>query len=78
VVVSVLRSVARRRLVEKKNPSARAMVCCKVYRSAIALYDLYLSVIKSECVTKVLIISIIRTRIRLISGVYQQARYNID
>jgi hypothetical protein len=29
VVVSVLRSVARRRLAETENPSACATVCCK-------------------------------------------------
>jgi hypothetical protein len=51
VVVSVLRSVARRRLVETKNPGARATVCWKVCKSAIALYGLYVNVIKCECVT---------------------------
>jgi hypothetical protein len=36
-VVSVLRSVARRRLVESDNTSACAMVNCKLCKSAIAL-----------------------------------------
>jgi hypothetical protein len=65
VQVSVLRSVARRRLVETENPSACATVKCKVFKSAIALYGLYclyVSVIKRACVTKLLINSIIRTR----------------
>jgi hypothetical protein len=64
VLVSVLRSVARKRLVEKEDPNACATVNWKVYKSAIALYCLYLSVIKRECVTKVLINPIIRTRTR--------------
>jgi hypothetical protein len=41
VQVSVLRSVARRRLVETENPSACATVNWKVCKSAIALYGLY-------------------------------------
>jgi hypothetical protein len=41
VVVSVLRSVARRRLVETENPSACATVNWKVCNSVIALYGLY-------------------------------------
>jgi hypothetical protein len=51
VVVSVLRSIARRRLVETGNPSVCALVNCKVCKSEIALCCLYLSVIKCECVT---------------------------
>jgi hypothetical protein len=51
VVVSVLRSVARRRLVETGNPSACATVCCKVCKAVRGRCCLYLSVIKSECVT---------------------------
>jgi hypothetical protein len=51
VVVYVLRSVARRRLMKTKNPGARATVFCELCKSATALYGLYLSVIKSECVT---------------------------
>jgi hypothetical protein len=47
VVVSVLRSIAGKRLVKTKNPSAHATVCCKVCKSPIAMYGLYLSVIKS-------------------------------
>jgi hypothetical protein len=62
VIVSVLRSIARRLLVETENPNACATVNSKVFKSAIALYCLYLSVIKRECVTEVLINSIIRSR----------------
>jgi hypothetical protein len=39
-LVSVLRSVARRRLVKTENPSAGATVNCKLCKSAIALYEL--------------------------------------
>jgi hypothetical protein len=46
VLVPVLRSVARRRLVKTDNPSACATVNCKLYKSAIALY---LRVIKRTC-----------------------------
>jgi hypothetical protein len=45
-VVSVVRPVARRRLVETENPSACATVDCKVCEIAIALYA---SVNKSGC-----------------------------
>jgi hypothetical protein len=38
VLVSVLRSVARRRLVETENPSACATVNCKLCKLATALY----------------------------------------
>jgi hypothetical protein len=38
VLVPVLRSVARRRLVETENPSACATVKCEVCKSAISLY----------------------------------------
>jgi hypothetical protein len=48
VVLSVLKSVARRRLVKTKDPSAHATVCCKVCKSEIALYGLCVSVIKSK------------------------------
>jgi hypothetical protein len=41
VQVSVLRSVATRRLVETENPSACATVNWNVCKSAIALYGLY-------------------------------------
>jgi hypothetical protein len=40
VVVCVSKSVARRRLVERENPSACEMVNLKVCISAIALYGL--------------------------------------
>jgi hypothetical protein len=62
--VSVLRSVARRRLVETENPSACATVNWNLCKSAIALHCLYLSVTRRECVTKLLINPIIRTRTR--------------
>jgi hypothetical protein len=42
VLVSVLRSVARRRLAETENPSACATMKWKFCKSAIALYCLYL------------------------------------
>jgi hypothetical protein len=51
VVVSVLRSVARRRLVKIENPSACAALNWKVCKSEIALYYVCVSEIKSECVT---------------------------
>jgi hypothetical protein len=46
VLVSVWRSVARRRLVENENPSACATVNCNVCKSSIALY---LSVTERVC-----------------------------
>jgi hypothetical protein len=46
VVISVLRSVATRQLVETENPNAYAKVNWEVCRTAIALY---LSVIKRIC-----------------------------
>jgi hypothetical protein len=49
VVVSVLRSVARRRLVKMENSSACVTANWKVCKSAIALYFLYLNVIKRGC-----------------------------
>jgi hypothetical protein len=52
VIVSVLRSVARRRLVKTDNPSACATVKCKLCKSAIALYCLYLRVFVKEGVNK--------------------------
>jgi hypothetical protein len=77
VLVSVLRSVARRRLVETENPSAWATVKWKVCKSATVLYCLYLSVIKRECVTEVLINPIIRTRTRHSRHAYYPARDNM-
>jgi hypothetical protein len=50
VIVSVLRSVARRRLLGRENTSACARVNWKLCKSAIQLYGLYLKVIKSGCV----------------------------
>jgi hypothetical protein len=58
VVVSVLRSVARRRLVKTKNHSASATVNCRRGKSA---KPLYLNVIKGVC-NQVLLNPIIRTR----------------
>jgi hypothetical protein len=46
VLISVLRSIARRLLVKTENPSACATLNWKVCKSAIALY---LSVIKRTC-----------------------------
>jgi hypothetical protein len=46
VLIPVLRSVARRRLVKTENPSACAAVNWKLCKSAIALY---LNVIKRTC-----------------------------
>jgi hypothetical protein len=77
VVVGVSISVARRRLVERDNPSACATVNWKKCISAIALYCLCVSVTKSESVTQLIINPIIRTRTRLISGVYHYTRHNI-
>jgi hypothetical protein len=57
----VLRAFARKRIVETENPSACATVNWKDFKLAIVLYCLYLSVIKRDCVTKVLINPIIRT-----------------
>jgi hypothetical protein len=51
VIIPVLRSFARKRLVETENPSACATVNWKVCKWARTLYCLYVSVIKSECVT---------------------------
>jgi hypothetical protein len=68
VVVPVIRAVARRRLVETGNPSACATVVSKWCKSARALCNLYVSVIKCECVT--VISPIIRSRTRHFSGVY--------
>jgi hypothetical protein len=59
VLVYVLRSVARRRLVETENPSACATVNCNWCKGEIALCYLYVGVIKSECVTQLLINPII-------------------
>jgi hypothetical protein len=64
--------------VKTENPSACATVNWKVRKSAIALCCLYLNVIKRECVTKVLINPIIRTRTRLIGRVYHPKRDNTD
>jgi hypothetical protein len=63
--------------VETENPSACATVCCKWYKLVIALYCLYVSVIRREFVIQLLINPIIRTVTRLISGVYQSTRHNI-
>jgi hypothetical protein len=52
VLVSVLKSVARRRVVETENPSACAKVHCKLYKTAMALYCLYLRVFAREGVDK--------------------------
>jgi hypothetical protein len=78
LVVCVSKSVARRRLVERENPSACATVNCRsVCKSGRALYCLCVNVIKSECVTQLLINPMIITRSCLISGVYHHTRHNI-
>jgi hypothetical protein len=77
IIIPVLRSVAGKRLVETENHSACATVCCKWCKSAIALYCQYISVTTSECVTQLLINPIIRTRTRLISGVYHHTCHSI-
>jgi hypothetical protein len=41
VIVSLLKSVARRRLMEREDPSGCVTVNGKVCKSAIALYSLY-------------------------------------
>jgi hypothetical protein len=64
--------------VERENPSACALVNCKLCKSAIALYCLYVSVIKSECVTKVLINLIIRTRTHHFCRMHQPTHDSID
>jgi hypothetical protein len=63
--------------VEREFPSACATVSWKVCKSAIALCCLYFNLFKRECVTKVLINPIIRTRTRLIRRVYQPTRHSI-
>jgi hypothetical protein len=65
VTVCASRSVAGKRLVKTKIPSACATVNCNRCKGEIALYGLYLSVNTSECVTQLLI-----SRTRLISGVH--------
>jgi hypothetical protein len=61
--------------VEKTNVCVT--VNYNVCKSARALCDLYVSVIKSACVSQLLINAIIRTRTRLISGVYHPTGHNI-
>jgi hypothetical protein len=51
VLMCASRSISRRRLVERKNPSACATVDCMLCKREIALYRLYVDVITSECVT---------------------------
>jgi hypothetical protein len=60
-----------------ENPSACETVNCKVCKSAIALCYLYLSIIKRQCVTEVLINPIIRTRTRHSRHAYHPTRDNI-
>jgi hypothetical protein len=63
--------------VETGNPSACETVKCKVCKSAIAGYCLYVCGIRCECVNQMLINPIIRTRTSLISGVCHPTRHNI-
>jgi hypothetical protein len=60
--------------VKTGNPSACAAVNWKVYKSAIALFCLNLSVIKRECVTEVLKNPIIRTRTHHFRHAYHPTR----
>jgi hypothetical protein len=60
--------------VETKNPSACATVDWEVCKSAIGMY---LSVIKRESVTEVLINQIIRTRTRCFRHAYHPTRDNV-
>jgi hypothetical protein len=64
--------------VETQNPSTCATVDWKVRKSAIALHCLYLSVIKRECVTEVLINPVIRARTRHSRHAYHTTRDNIN
>jgi hypothetical protein len=63
--------------VEIGNPSALATVNCKLCKSTIELYCLDVIVIKSACVTEVVINPINRRRSPLICDVYHYTRYNI-
>jgi hypothetical protein len=56
--------------VETGNPSACATVIWIVRKTEIELCDLYLSVIKSECITQLIINPFVRTRTRLISNLH--------
>jgi hypothetical protein len=69
------RSVAGKRLVETEKTSACVVVHCKLCKSEIAVYGLYLNVIKGECATQLLKNPIIQTRICLISGVYHKTHH---
>jgi hypothetical protein len=62
---------------ETESPIACATLKWKVCKSAIALYCLYVRVIRSECVTELLINPIIKTRTRLISGMYHPTCHGI-
>jgi hypothetical protein len=64
--------------VKTEDPSVCAMVNWKVCKSAIVLYCLYLSVIKRECVTNVLLNPIIRTRTRHLRRAYHPTRDNTN
>jgi hypothetical protein len=63
-----------KRLVKTGNPSACVTVKWRLFKSAIALY---LSMIKKELVTKVLINPIIRTRTRYFRHAYHPTCDNI-
>jgi hypothetical protein len=69
VTVCASRSVARRRIVERENPSACGTVDCKFYKREITLYSLCVSVIMSDCITN-RINRIVRTRTLLISDIH--------
>jgi hypothetical protein len=64
--------------VKTEDPSACATVNWKVCKSAIPLYCLYLSVIKRERVTEVLINPIIRTKTRHFRRLYHPTLDNTN
>jgi hypothetical protein len=70
VIVCASRSVARRQLVERDNPSACATVHCKLCIWERVLYCLCVSVITSNRLTQLVINPIIRTTTRLISDIH--------
>jgi hypothetical protein len=63
--------------VETENPSACATVNCNWCKGEIVLCYLYVNVIKSECVTQLIINPIIQTRTCLISGIYHHTCHNM-
>jgi hypothetical protein len=77
VTVFVSRSVARKRRLEPEYPSACETVNCRCCRQKVALYWLWVNVIKSKCVTQMLMNPINQTRNPLINGVYHPTLHNM-